>query len=107
MGYYPAELLFNLNKPQGIGWGGVAVGPPNGYIPPMESGSFPDGNPLHSSFTNIKYRNQLNTTLVPQSPHYQLIIDNPKCYDLKYDGYKNEELGFTFQIGGPGGPCPD
>ncbi|XP_065624643.1 protein neprosin [Quercus suber] len=107
VGYYPAELLFNLNKPQGIGWGGVAVGTPNGYIPPMESGSFPDGNPLHSSFTNIKYRNQLNETLVPQSPHYQLIIDNPKCYDLKYDGYKNEELGFTFQIGGPGGSCPD
>ena len=104
MGYYPKEIVFNLMQTQGIGWGGVAVGNPKGNIaPPMESGSFPNG--VDNSFTNIQYRTQVNTTTIPESSHYQIILDNPKCYDLKYDGYKNQQLGFTFQIGGPGGPC--
>ena len=29
MGYYPKEIVFNLNQPQGVGWGGAAVGRPN------------------------------------------------------------------------------
>nr|XP_023876808.1 uncharacterized protein LOC111989259 [Quercus suber] len=105
VGYYPKEIVFNLNQPQGIGWGGVAVGRPNGNsAPPMGSGEFSDGSNA-CEFSNIQYRNEENTTLAPQSPHYKIITDNPKCYDLKYDGYKNPEVGFTFKFGGPGGPC--
>ncbi|XP_075645647.1 protein neprosin-like [Castanea sativa] len=105
VGYYPKEIVFNLNQPQGLGWGGVAVGNPNGNsAPPMGSGEFSDGSNA-CEFSNIQYRNQENTTLAPQLPHYKIITDNPKCYDLKYDGYKNPEFGFTFKFGGPGGPC--
>ncbi|XP_050281518.1 uncharacterized protein LOC126722406 [Quercus robur] len=105
VGYYPKEIVFNLNQPQGLGWGGVAVGNPNGNsAPPMGSGEFSDGSNA-CEFSNIQYRNQENTTLAPQSPHYKIITDNPKCYDLKYDGYKNPEFGFTFKFGGPGGTC--
>ena len=100
MGYYPKEIVFNLNQPQGVGWGGAAVGRPNGNsAPPMGSGEFSDGD------NACEFSNQENTTLTPQSPHYQIITDNLNCYDLKYDGYKNPEVGFTFKFGGPGGPC--
>ena len=105
MGYYPAAIVFNLNHPNVIGWGGVADSLSNKNSPPMESGEFPDGIDNHASFTNIQYRNQGNTTLVPQSTHYQIINDSPKCYGLKYDGDKGQPLGFTFQFGGPGGQC--
>ena len=38
IGYFPATLFNNFNEPEIVGWGGVAVGPPNGMSPPMGSG---------------------------------------------------------------------
>ena len=101
MAYYPKEIVFNLNQPQGVGWEGLPLVAQMEIAPhaPMGSGEFSDGS------NACEFSNQENTTLTPQSPHYQIITDNLNCYDLKYDGYKNPEFGFTFKFGGPGGPC--
>lgn len=106
VGYYPADILFNLKDARSIGWGGDAVGRPNGNNPPpMGSGVLSADNNGASSFKNIKYSKELNNTLNPVPTDYDIIKDNPKCYELKNEGYKNEVLGFTFEFGRPGGQC--
>nr|POE80670.1 hypothetical protein CFP56_39308 [Quercus suber] len=94
-------MFSNLINPETFGWGGVMSVAPNGISPPMESGSFSGDSA--SSFSNIHFRNQSKIQVAPQSNEYDTFIDRPKCYDLKYDGYKDDNLGFTFQFGGPGG----
>ncbi|KAL0007395.1 hypothetical protein SO802_008897 [Lithocarpus litseifolius] len=103
VGYYPVALFSNLINPKTIGWGGVTSIAPNGINPSMGSGSFPSDGA--SSFSNIHFRNQWKIKAAPQSNEYDIIIDRPKCYDLKDDGYKDDNLGFTFQFGGLGEQC--
>ncbi|KAM3685678.1 hypothetical protein ACB098_11G139100 [Castanea mollissima] len=104
VGYYPAEILFNSEDPRSIGWGGFVVGPPKGTSPPMGSGVLPVSTDA-SSFENINFRNEFNNTIIPIPIHYDIIKDNPKCYELLNEGYKADEVEFTFQFGGPGGQC--
>lgn len=104
MGYYPAEILFNSEDSRSIGWGGFVVGPPKGTSPPMGSGALPVSTDA-SSFENIKFRNEFNNATIPIPIHYDIIKDNPKCYELLNEGYKDDEVEFIFQFGGPGGQC--
>ena len=106
VGYFPATLFNNFGEPEAVGWGGVVVNPPNGISPPMGSGLFPDGNYKHvGSFRQIQYRDNTGELTVPQDLLYDIIIDNKFCYDLKYDGYQGEYMGYAFEFGGPGGQC--
>nr|POF07609.1 hypothetical protein CFP56_61865 [Quercus suber] len=36
IGYYPAAIFNNLTEPETVGWGGIAVSPPNGISPPWD-----------------------------------------------------------------------
>jgi hypothetical protein len=105
IGYFPATILFNnFNEPEIVGWGGVAVGPPNGMSPPMGSGLFPDGSYKQAcSFRQVQYTDNTGNLNVPRE--FQYIIDNKSCYDLKNDGYHGEYMGYAFKFGGPGGEC--
>ena len=49
IGYFPAKIFNNFVEPESVGWGGIAVNPPNGISPPMGSGIFPDYNYGHTS----------------------------------------------------------
>jgi hypothetical protein len=107
IGYFPATLFHNFGGAEVVGWGGVAVGPPNGLSPPMGSGLFPDGNYKHAcSFRQVQYKNNTGDLNVPQKFRYNIIIDyGNSCYDLRDDKYQGEYMGYAFEFGGPGGEC--
>ncbi|KAK4592411.1 hypothetical protein RGQ29_016807 [Quercus rubra] len=106
IGYFPAAIFNNLTNVETVGWGGIAVSPPNGISPPMGSGIFPDDNYKHTSqFRAIQYRNSSGALDGPHKYTYDIIIDSPNCYLIDYHGYIGEHEGYTFGFGGPGGDC--
>ena len=106
IGYFPAKIFNNFVEPESVGWGGIAVNPPNGISPPMGSGIFPDDNYKHTSqFRAIQYRNSSGVLDGPHKYTYDIIIDSPNCYLIDFHGYIGEHEGYTFGFGGPGGDC--
>ena len=65
IGYFPATIFNNFTEAKTIGWGGLAISPPNGISPPMGSGIFPDDNYRHTvriMWPNIIYMMHLLLT---------------------------------------------
>ena len=65
IGYFPATIFNNFTEAKTIGWGGLAISPPNGISPPMGSGIFPYDNYRHTiriMWPNIIYMMHLLLT---------------------------------------------
>ncbi|KAM4082005.1 hypothetical protein ACJW30_11G136300 [Castanea mollissima] len=106
IGYFPAAIFNNFTEAETVGWGGLAVSPPNGISPPMGSGRFPDDNYKHTSqFRVIQYKDSYGVADGPREYTYDTIIDSPNCYLIDFHGYMGEFEGYTFGFGGPGGDC--
>lgn len=107
LGYFPAELFSTLKNPaETVVWGGAAISSLDGVSPPMGSGIFPSFEPnISCDFTNMWYRSASGKHNGPHEPFYDIIIDNPACYRLKYYGYLDDKAKFALQFGGPGGNC--
>ena len=104
IGYFPATIFNNFTEAKTIGWGGLAISPPNGISPPMGSRIFPDDNYSHTSqFRVIQYIDSSGVLDGPHENTYDTIIDSPNCYLIDFHGYIGEHEGYTFEFGGPGG----
>ncbi|XP_061374669.1 protein neprosin-like [Gastrolobium bilobum] len=106
VGYFPADLFFNLTTADQVGWGGrttTAAGTPS---PPMGSGYFPDENYIHACyFIGVKYQNASRQDYEPENYLTETFTDKPDCFGVEYYGYEDTELGYALQFGGPGGAC--
>lgn len=105
IGYWPMELFTLLNDGVEVAeFGGWTSSSGDGSSPPMGSGLFPDNHYHRSSyFAQIQAFNRDNELVNIESLDY--VVDNPKCYDVKYWKNQGGILQETFTYGGPGGMC--
>ncbi|KAF8379089.1 hypothetical protein HHK36_028518 [Tetracentron sinense] len=107
VGYWPRSIFTDLAKGASqVTWGGRTTGPPEASSAQMGSGYFPDGNYYHACyFRKIQFVNESYLLQGPDEGVTRDIVDKPDCYNLKYYGDQEGNMGHTFLFGGPGGNC--
>jgi hypothetical protein len=101
IGYYPASLFSNMTYVDQVGWGGKTTNPRNTPSPPMGYGILPDGAFGHACyFKNLAFVNEFQKSQALTKDMGATEISNRECYGA---AYYDQEIGLTFQFGGPGG----
>ncbi|KAK7276255.1 hypothetical protein RIF29_17393 [Crotalaria pallida] len=108
IGYFPAALFSNLDSAHEVGWGGKTTTHMGTSSPPMGSGYFPDDNFVHACyFIHIAYQNETShdKDYSPEVDQTKRFSDKEKCFGVEYYGDQKGQVGYSLQLGGPGGAC--